>query len=230
MTALTHTDPQVQSIIDRLRRTAGVATRQHRHPAEQHRALAHDPASAPLLTEAARVLLANSHDPAELELVAHLELAPTAELYAALLARLRDAATLPSGQGLRTGTLLGDLLERLIVWLPPGRDDLANEALALLDRAGTPEQRLALASRRDDAKAIIDRLAALPDRELHDAWLRALALLRVTQLAPDQVLAVARTLARTSEPERRRITTTLERGAATWMAAHRNELHAALGL
>ncbi|MFV8753478.1 hypothetical protein ACNOYE_23245 [Nannocystaceae bacterium ST9] len=223
---MTTLDPRVQSHVDNLRRTAGRRARQHRHIARRLRSLAADPWFA----AAVRELLATSDQADELELIAHLELAPEPELYTALIDRLEQGPAIPAGQGLRTGRLLSDLRARLVTWLPSGRADLARAALSLLDREGSGEQALALACQLDSADAIIDRLARTGTDELADAHLRALALLRLTQLAPTRVTTIARTLAGASELERRRIVATLERAAPAWADVHRRELGVALDL
>jgi len=223
-------DTEIQALVEQLRRAAKLRKRQHRHPAEAFHPDVLVPERLAKLTAAAERLLAESNDAHELELVAHLLLRPDAKLYQTLLARLGASASLPAGQGLRTGTLLGDLREHLIDWLPPDQPALAHAAQQLLEHEGSIEQQLRLAVRMADADAITDRLTKLGSKSTHDGYLRPLALARLAVLAPDRVLPAMQPLANIDEAERRRILGGLERAAGAWMAQHRKSIETALGL
>lgn len=223
-------DTEVQATVAELRRAAKIRQRQHRHPADAFHARVSVPDQLATLTAAAEQLLAESNDAQELELVAHLLLRPDAKLYRTLLARLGASASLPPGPGLRTGTLVGDLREHLIDWLPADEPSLARAAQELLEREGSIEQQLSLAIQIPDVDAIVDRLAKLDCKPTHDAWLRTLALERLATLAPERVLAAAKPLADLDETERRRICAGLERSAGSFMDQHRKQLEAALRL
>jgi hypothetical protein len=224
------TDNDVQAMLGELRRAAKLRPRQHRHPAAAFHPLVSVPEQLETLTAAAERLLAGSNDAQELELVAHLQLRPNAELYRTLLARLAASESLPASSGLRTGTLIGDLREHLIDWLPAHEPALARAAQELLQREGSIEQQLSLALRIPDVDAIVDRLAKFDCKPTHDAYLRTLALTRLAELAPDRVIAAAQPLAGLDEAERRRILAGLEQAAASWMDQHRKQLEAALRL
>jgi hypothetical protein len=221
-------DTEVQAMVEELRRAAKLRKRQHRHPADAFDDHAKVPEQLATLTAAAERLLAESSDAQELELIAHLPLEPDAKLYRTLLGRL--GGSLPKGQGLQTGTLVDELREHLIDWLPDNEPTLAREAQALLEREGTIEQQLHLALQIDDTDGIVDRLAKLGAKPTHDGYLRTFAITRLAQLAPAHVMPAAKALASLDEAERRRILAGLEQTARSWMDQHRKDLEAALRL
>lgn len=225
------------ALVEELRTWGHARARRHRgdrHSADRfnHAVGASSPA-APALAAAAAELLRTSSDPGVLELIAHLTLPGTSvELYEALLDRLEGKGPpLPTGHGLRHGSLAAELHFLLSEWLPATSPELARRGRKLLRASKHGRSHLAFACRNlDGVDEMTAALAHVSDLET-DPYLAVYALAQAVEHHPARALELARAIGKRgiSSELRELVSRELARVRPSWFAQHGTELHFALG-
>ena len=209
------TGPALQTEMARWALGHYVQNRGQRFAAERFDdAMARAPGRMPAVMAAATALLRQSGEPDVLAMAAQLGRASGYRpFYVALIDRLSGKPRpLPAGPGIRTLTLKGDLLLRLEDSMPATDSALARRAVALADREGRPDLRLAMALNQDSGAALLAAFAGATHYAAIDPWLAARAGNRIAQVYPDRLAQAARAAA-ALPPLARRLFMTAARAA-----------------
>ena len=201
------TGPALQTEMTRWALGHYVQNRGQRFAAERFdEAMARAPARTPAIMAAATALLRQSGAPDVLAMVAQLgRTSGYRPFYVALIDRLSGKPRpLPAGPGIRTLTLKGDLLLRLEDPLPAIDPALARRAIALADREGRPDLRLAIALNKNSGPALLAAFADAAHYAAIDPWLAARAGYRIARAYPGR-LAQATRMASALPPLARRL-------------------------
>ncbi len=209
-----------------------VQNRGQRFAAERFdNAMTRAPARTHTIMAAATALLRRSDAPAVLTMVAQLgRTAGYRPFYVALLDRLAGKPRpLPAGPGIRTLTVKGDLLLRLEDPLPANDPALMRRAVALLEREGRPDLRLAIVLNKGsglgsgaDLSSGGTLLAAFADAtgyQAIDPWLAARAGYRIAQAYPGRLAQATRDAAALPPVARRLFTAAAQAARGNRLAA-----------